>query len=253
MYSSMRRRPRSASRATSPSTRPRARRSSTRRVEDRSMREVVAVVAPRVAFVLVGEAVRLPRDREPQVVPVVARDARRRRRRARPTCVAVVVERHARAQTRGSRRRRRRRCGRRRGRRVSVSSTIAVLYRTACVRRGPSAPSGQYASAPPSQSWNHAMPVAIGMRHSSNRPGVVHDDEQPLRHELAVGAAELGHVGVHGELLARHHEVRVHDRGLDHRPAVDRAAPRRRTPRGGGTVRCRRCARRVPYAYSSRK
>ena len=52
------------------------------------------------------------------------------------------------------------------------------------------------------------------------QPGVVHDDEEPLRHQLAVEPAELRHVGVHRELLTREEEVRVHDRGLDHRPAV---------------------------------
>ena len=59
---------------------------------------------------------------------------------------------------------------------------------------------------------------------------VVHDDEQPLRQELAVGAAKLRHVGVHGELLARHHQVRVRDRRLDDIPAVNR--PRRIHERG---------------------
>ena len=62
------------------------------------------------------------------------------------------------------------RCGRRRGTRESVSSTSAVLCAPRGRRRGASAPSGQYANSPPSQSWNHATPVAIGMRHSSNRP-----------------------------------------------------------------------------------
>ena len=51
---------------------------------------------------------------------------------------------------------------------------------------------------------------------------VVHDHEEPLRNELAVRAAELRHVGVHRELLARDHEVRVGNRRFDDRPAVDR-------------------------------
>src|SRR5262249_8537449 len=38
-------------------------------------REVVGVRTPRVAVGLVGEAVRLPRDREPQLVPRVLRHA----------------------------------------------------------------------------------------------------------------------------------------------------------------------------------
>jgi hypothetical protein len=45
---------------------------------------------------------------------------------------------------------------------------------------------------------------------------VVHGDEEPLRHHLAVAAAELGDVGVDGQLLARDHQVgegdgRLHD------------------------------------------
>ncbi|HWS47834.1 MAG TPA: hypothetical protein VN636_18375 [Acidimicrobiia bacterium] len=39
-------------------------------VEDDVDREVIAVVAPRVALVLVDEAVRLPRDREAQLLPL---------------------------------------------------------------------------------------------------------------------------------------------------------------------------------------
>ena len=85
---------------------------------------------------------------------------------------------------------------------------------------GPSGPSGQYASAPPSRSENHATPVAMWSRHSSKQPGVVHHHEQPLRDGLAADAAELGHVGVHRELLARDHEVGVRDLRLDDRPAV---------------------------------
>jgi len=54
-------------------------------------------------------------------------------------------------------------------------------------------------------------------------PRVVHDDHEPLRVELPVRATELRHVGVHGELLPRDEEVRVHDRRLDDRPAVNRA------------------------------
>ena len=49
---------------------------------------------------------------------------------------------------------------------------------------------------------------------------MVHHHEQPLRDDLAVAAAELGHVGVHRELLARHHQVGVRDRRLDDRAAV---------------------------------
>jgi hypothetical protein len=49
---------------------------------------------------------------------------------------------------------------------------------------------------------------------------VQHHHHQPLRVALAVRAAELRHVGVHGELLARHQQVRVHDVGHDHRAVV---------------------------------
>ena len=53
-----------------------------------------------------------------------------------------------------------------------------------------------------------------GDRHAplTEQAGVVHDDEQPLRHDLPVGAAELGDVGVHGELLTREQDVGVDDR-----------------------------------------
>ena len=63
---------------------------------------------------------------------------------------------------------------------------------------------------------------AGGDRHAPRveEPGVVHRDEQPLRHHLAIAAAELGHVGVHRQLLAGHHQVGEHDGRLDHRPAV---------------------------------
>ena len=44
---------------------------------------------------------------------------------------------------------------------------------------------------------------------------------------LAVHAAELGDVGVHRELLARHEQVRVDDRRLDDRPAEELRAPPR--------------------------
>ena len=43
-------------------------------VDHRVEGEIVGVVAPRVALGLVAEAVRLPRDREAQVVPVVTGD-----------------------------------------------------------------------------------------------------------------------------------------------------------------------------------
>ena len=56
------------------------------------------------------------------------------------------------------------------------------------------------------------------MRHALEEPGVVHDDHQPLRDHLAVRAAELGHVGVHGQLLARQQDVGVGDGRLDDRP-----------------------------------
>ena len=69
------------------------------------------------------------------------------------------------------------------------------------------------------------MPVAMGMRHGVEQPGVVHHDEQPLRQDLAVGAPELGHVGVDRQLLARDHQVGVGDRRLDDRPPVDGVAP----------------------------
>ena len=83
--------------------------------------------------------------------------------------------------------------------------------------------------------------------------GVVHHDHQPLRKDLAVGAAELGDVGVHRQLLARDHQVGVRDDRLDHRPSVD--------PAGGVdeplAVEERLdpvdAAARDPYAYSSRK
>ena len=51
---------------------------------------------------------------------------------------------------------------------------------------------------------------------------MVHDDQEPLRDDLAVGAPELGHVGVHGQLLAGKQDVGVDDRGHDHLPAVQR-------------------------------
>lgn len=49
---------------------------------------------------------------------------------------------------------------------------------------------------------------------------MVHDDQQPLGHDLAVGTPELGHVGVHRQLLARQEQVGVDDGRLDHGPAV---------------------------------
>ena len=52
------------------------------------------------------------------------------------------------------------------------------------------------------------------------QPGVVHHGHQPLREDLAVGAAELGDVGVHRQLLARDHQVGVGDDRLHHRPSV---------------------------------
>ena len=53
--------------------------------------------------------------------------------------------------------------------------------------------------------------------------GVMHSDEQPLGDHLAVRAPELGHIGVGGVLLARHHEIRVDDGRFDHRSIVDLA------------------------------
>ena len=44
---------------------------------------------------------------------------------------------------------------------------------------------------------------------------MVHDDQQPLGCDLAVGAPELGHVGVHGQFLAGEQDVGVADRRLD--------------------------------------
>ena len=138
---------------------------------------------------------------------------------------------------------------------VSVSSTIAVLNRTSWVRRraagavGPVRERAAVAVVEPRDTGRDRHAVLV------EQAGVLHHDEQPLRDELAIGAAELGNVGVHGELLARNHEVRVRDRRLDDRPAVDRpgrlderrvvqerldavdAAPRcrTRTPRGSSS------------------
>ena len=58
----------------------------------------------------------------------------------------------------------------------------------------------------PSTAWSKKRPIR------SQRIGLGRPD--------AVAAAELGYVGVHRELLARNHEVRVRDRRLDDRPSV---------------------------------
>ena len=124
-----------------------------------------------VAFLLVGEAVRLPRHREPELRPVVPRDL---------GAVGVVHDPLCRSsgtwssvmpgRRRGSTRRVYRRCARRRGTpcRCRAPSRCCSAPRARCGSCG--GPSGQYASAPPSQSWNHAIPVAIGMRYSSKQP-----------------------------------------------------------------------------------
>ena len=110
---------------------------------------------------------------------------------------------------------------------VSVSSTIAVLNRAAWVAAGAGGPVGPV---------GERAAVAVVEPRDSGRDrhaplveetGVMHHDEQPLRDDLAVAAAELGHVGVHRELLPGNHEVRVRDRGFDDRAAVHlRAASR---------------------------
>ena len=80
-------------------------------------------------------------------------------RRSRASCRAGFA---------GARRRRHRRCDRRHGRPNRCRAPSRCCNAPRARRAGASAPSGQYASSPPSQSWNHAMPVAIGMRYSSN-------------------------------------------------------------------------------------
>ena len=106
---------------------------------------------PGVALVLVGEAVRLPRHREAQLVPVVARRPRRRRRAAIQPPSLRGVE-HA---CPGATRRRRLVAGRRRGRRRGTRCRCRARSRCCAVadERGPapSAPSGQNASSPPSR------------------------------------------------------------------------------------------------------
>jgi len=49
----------------------------------------------------------------------------------------------------------------------------------------------------------------------------MHHHEQPLRQQLAVGAAKLGHVGMHRQLLTGHHQVRVCNCRFDDGAAVD--------------------------------
>jgi len=51
----------------------------------------------------------------------------------------------------------------------------------------------------------------------------MHRHQQPLGVRHPAHAAELRHVRVHGQLLPRQEDVRIHDRGLDDRPAVDLA------------------------------
>ena len=265
-YVSMSNRPRSASRAMS------RRRESTRveigdeRVEDAIEREVVAVLAPRVALVLVGEAVRLPRHREAQLVPVVARDVGAVARRARPTCGRRRSRASCPAAGAGGRRPQRRRCARRRGtpcRCRAPSRCCSAPRACAAAARGPS---GQYASSPPSQSWNHAMPVAIGMRYASNRPeccittsshcgtslrlaprnsgtSVCTASSWPgtMRFAYAIAGSMTGRPWI---VARRLDERRVVQERLD---AVDRASRcRTRTPRGSSSCapRARRPVRR---------
>src|SRR5439155_22794625 len=105
----------------------------------------------------------------------------------------------------------------------SVSRMMPVLARAAIVAAGPPPTlrvEGEFAAVAvvePADGGRDRHAILV------EQPRVVHDDPEPLRVELPVRATELRHVGVHGELLPRDEEVRVHDRRLDHRPAVDRA------------------------------
>ena len=143
-----------------------ARRSSTRRSRIGVEREVVGVLAPGAALGLVGEAVRLPRHREAQLVPGVARDrpCRRRarssgrRRRRRGACRAAA------APSAPSRRRR----GRRRGRRCRCRAGWRCCARRQRDAAAPSAPSGIEGELAAARSrWNHDD--AGGDRHAPAR------------------------------------------------------------------------------------
>src|SRR5207249_10525431 len=50
---------------------------------------------------------------------------------------------------------------------------------------------------------------------------MMHGDDQPLRMLLPIDTAKLRDVGVDRQLLTRYEQVRVDNRRLDHRPAVE--------------------------------
>jgi hypothetical protein len=93
------------------------------------------------------------------------------------------------------------------------------------------------------------QPTAVGDRHAVGveEARVVHHHHEPLRVERAVRAAELGHVGMDGELLPGDEDVRVDDRRLDHGPPVDRARRLDEALVAQERARCRRsrCGRRT--------
>ena len=86
----------------------------------------------------------------------------------------------------------------------SVSSRMAVLRRAGSATGGAGGAVGiedelaALAGAEPGDAGDDRHAPGV------EQARVVHHHHQPLREALAVGAAELGHVGVHGELLAGH-------------------------------------------------
>jgi len=170
--------------------------------------------------VFIGEAIRLPRDREAQFRPLIPTE---NLVGAVPQDPVVVLGGEARTRSDS-----RKFVGGYRtdpldpveyGIRVEHEGGVEANPVLTTCRSGSLRPVGEFtaiAVVEPGDAGRNRHPVIL------EQARVEHDDEEPLRENLAVRATKLGNIGMSRVFLARNHEIAVNDRGLDERATVDR-------------------------------